>query len=66
MDREHSTVNRILEEAAYLCRRCKETARDVKPAEGYKRRQVKELKQFATSHNLWGVRLNLTALFTTP
>ena len=53
MDREHSTVNRVLEAAAYICRRCKETAGDVEPAEGYKRRQVEELKQFATSNNLW-------------
>ena len=53
MDREHSTVNRILEEAAHLCRRCKEAAGDVRPAEGYKRRQVEKLKQFATSYNLW-------------
>lgn len=42
MDRKHSTVDRILEEAAYICRRCKEAAGDVEPAEGYKRRQAEE------------------------
>lgn len=53
MDREHSTINRILEAAACICRRCKDAAGDVEPAEGYKRRQIEELKQFATSDNLW-------------
>lgn len=53
MDREHSTINRILEAAACICRRCKNAAGDVEPAEGYKRRQIEELKQFATSDNLW-------------
>lgn len=53
MDRKHSSVNRILEEAAYICGGCKEAAGDLEPTEGYKRRQVKELKQFATTNNLW-------------
>ena len=53
MDRKHSSVNRILEEAAYICGGCKEAAGDIEPTLGYKRRQVEKLKQFATANNLW-------------
>lgn len=53
MDGKYATGNRIMETASYLCRRCKETAGDVEPAEGYKRKQIQELKLFATADNLW-------------
>ena len=39
MDRNNSTIHRILEEAALIVRREKETTGDVEPSEGYKRRQ---------------------------
>ena len=44
MDREHSQVNSLLAEAANLIRREKKAAGNVEPAEGYKRRQIEELK----------------------
>lgn len=53
MDRNNPAINRILEEAADLVGRCKETAGNVEPTEGYKGRQIERLKQFATIHNLW-------------
>ena len=59
MDRNNPAINRILEEAADLVGRCKETAGNVEPTEGYKGRQIERLKQFATIHNLW---INLHAL----
>ena len=59
MDRSNAAINRILEEAADLVGRCKETAGNVEPTEGYKGRQIERLKQFATIHNLW---INLHAL----
>lgn len=59
MDREHSQVNSLLAEAANLIRREKEAAGNVEPTEGYKRRQVEELKLFATQHDLW---ININSL----
>ena len=53
MDRNISTINRIMEEAAHVVRREKETARDVEPSEGYKRRQIQRLREFATLKHLW-------------
>ena len=53
MDRNNPAINRILEEAADLVGRCKETAGNVEPTEGYKGRQIERLKEFATIHNLW-------------
>ncbi len=53
MDREHFAINNLLAEAAHLIRREKEAARDVEPTEGYKRRQIEKLKQFATLNHLW-------------
>lgn len=51
MDREYSQVNSLLAEAANLIRREKEAAGNAGPTEGYKRRQVEKLKQFATQHD---------------
>ena len=59
MDREHSQVNNLLAEATNLIRREKEATGNVEPAEGYKRRQIEELKLFATQHNLW---ININSL----
>ncbi len=49
MDRSDPAINRILEEAANLVEREKEAAGNVEPTEGYKRRQIARLKEFATS-----------------
>lgn len=59
MDREHSQVNSLLAKTANLIRREKEAAEDVEPTEGYKRKQVEELKLFATQHDLW---ININSL----
>lgn len=53
MDRNNPAINRILEDAANLVGRCKETAGNVEPTEGYKGRQIKELIVFANANNLW-------------
>lgn len=53
MDRTHSPINSILEQAAYIARRKKETAGTLEPTESYKRGQTKELIDFANSNNLW-------------
>lgn len=53
MDRNNPAINRILEEAADLVGRCKETAGNVEPTEGYKGRQIKKLIEFANANNLW-------------
>lgn len=53
MDRNNPAINRILEEAADLVGREKETAGNVEPTEGYKGRQIERLKEFTIIHNLW-------------
>ena len=53
MDRTHSPINSILEQAAYIARRKKETAGTLEPTESYKRGQTIELIDFANSNNLW-------------
>ena len=53
MDGNDAAINRILEEAAYIVRRSKETTGDAEPTEGYKGRQIERLKEFATIRNLW-------------
>ena len=53
MDRTYSPINSILEQAAYIARRKKETAGTLEPTESYKRGQTKELIDFAKSNNLW-------------
>ncbi|MCD8042248.1 MAG: hypothetical protein LUH10_04215 [Tannerellaceae bacterium] len=57
MDGAEPPFNRILEKASNVVRRCKETTENVEPAEGYKRRQIQKLKQFASNENLW-IQLN--------
>ncbi len=59
MDGEKSPVNRLLEETSHVVRRCKETAGNVEPAEGYKGRQVQQLKEYANQNLLW---VDLTGL----
>lgn len=51
MDRSDAEVNRIMEEAADLVEREKTAAGNVEPTEGYKRRQIARLKEFATIRN---------------
>lgn len=53
MDREYPAIDRILEKAAHLVRREKETTGNVEPPEGYKGKQIEKLKEFATLHKLW-------------
>jgi hypothetical protein len=53
MDREDSTINCLLEQAAGIVRRSKITAGALEPTEDYKRGQIEELKAFADSRNLW-------------
>lgn len=53
MDRTHSPINSILEQAAYIARRKKETAGTLEPTESYKRRQTKKLIDLANANNLW-------------
>lgn len=64
MDREHSSINCILEQAAHIAQREKEAAGDIEPTEGYKRRQIDKLIELAHSHNYWiGIdRLSLSFL----
>lgn len=57
MDGAEPPFDRILEKASNVVRRCKETTGNVEPAEGYKRRQIQKLKQFASNENLW-IQLN--------
>ncbi len=61
MDRNDPAINRILEEAANLVRRCKETAGNVEQTKGYKGRPIERLKEFATIHHLW-INLHLLSL----
>ena len=53
MDRENSPINSLLEQTARIVRRSKATAGTLEPTESYKRGQIKELKSFADSLNLW-------------
>lgn len=53
MDRENSPVNSLLEQAACIVRRCKETTGALEPTESYKRRQIVGLINYANSNNLW-------------
>lgn len=53
MDRTHSPINSILEQAAYIVRRKKETAGTLEPTESYKRRQTKKLIDLTNANNLW-------------
>lgn len=53
MDGNKPSVDRILEEAANIVGRREEATGDVEPSEGYKRKQIEELKEFVTKQNLW-------------
>lgn len=55
-------INNLLEQTACFVRRCKKTAGEIEQTEGYKRRQIKKLIEFANDKNLWIdlSRLNLT------
>ena len=53
MDRTHSSVNNLLEQAACIVRRSKKAAGTLKPTESYKRGQIEELISFADLNCLW-------------
>lgn len=53
MDRAHSSINNLLEQAACIARRSKKAAGEIEPTEGYKRRQIKELIEFTNANDLW-------------
>lgn len=53
MDGTYSPIDSILEQAASIVRRSKETAGAVESAENYKRGQIEELVSFANSNDLW-------------
>lgn len=53
MDRAHSPINNILEQAAYIVRSQKKAAGTLESTEGYQREQIKELIEFANTNNLW-------------
>lgn len=53
MDRAHSPINSLLEQASGIVRRKKEAAGEIEPTESYKRRQTEGLIAFANSNNLW-------------
>ena len=63
MDRTNSPINSILEQAAHVVRRKKETTGTLEPTEIYKRGQTKELINFANSNNLWISLSNLNVEF---
>ena len=46
MDRENSPINCLLEQAASIARRSKNTAGTLEPTESYKRRQIKKITSF--------------------
>lgn len=53
MDRTHSSINSLLEQATCIARRSKEAAGETEPTESYKGEQIKELIKFANTNNLW-------------
>ena len=63
MDRTYSPINSLLEQAAHIVRRKKETTGTLEPTEGYKRGQIKELIEFANSKDLWISLSNLNVEF---
>lgn len=63
MDRAHSSVNSLLEQAACIVRRGKETAGTLEPTESYKRGQIEELISFADSNGLWIDFNNLSVIY---
>ena len=63
MDRAHSSVTSLLEQAACIVRRSKETAGTLEPTESYKRGQIEELISFADSNGLWIDFNNLSVIY---
>lgn len=63
MDRAHSSVNSLLEQAACIVRRSKETTGTLEPTESYKRGQIEELISFADSNGLWIDFNNLSVIY---
>ena len=63
MDRTHSPINSLLEQAAHIIRRKKKTTGTLEPTEGYKRGQIKKLIEFANANNLWISLTNLNVEF---
>lgn len=63
MDRTHSPINSLLEQAAHIIRRKKKTTGTLEPTEGYKRGQIKELIELANANNLWISLTNLNVEF---
>ena len=63
MDRTHPSINSLLEQAACIIRRKKETTGTLKPTESYKRGQIEELINFANSNNLWTSLSDLNVAF---
>lgn len=63
MDRTEPSINRILEETSNVVRRCKETAGNVEPAEGYKKSQIEELKRYADHNQLWFTFNNISVIY---
>ena len=53
MDRAYPPVNSLLEQAACIVRKEKETTGNAEQTESYKRGQIKKLTEFADSYNLW-------------
>ena len=53
MDRVRTSINSLLEQAARIVRSQKEAAGTFEPTESYKRRQIKELIEFANANSLW-------------
>ena len=53
MDRTHSSINSLLEQATCIAKRSKEAAGETEPTESYKGEQIKELIKFANTNNLW-------------
>ena len=53
MDRTHSSINSLLEQATCIAKRSKEAAGETESTEGYKRRQTEELIKFANDNGLW-------------
>lgn len=63
MDRAHSSVNSLLEQAACIVRRSKEAAGTLEPTKSYKRGQIEELISFADSNGLWIDFNNLSVIY---
>ncbi|WP_293714106.1 hypothetical protein [uncultured Parabacteroides sp.] len=53
MDGTQQRFYQLLEDASGVVGRCKEATGNAEPAEGYKRRQISELIEFAFKYNLW-------------